>query len=92
MGFSSPQGLSTTFHAIFLLVIKDLIAVRRLRKRKAVSNDVIKSYAILLELGDQLVDIALNQRLPGMNCQCFVKNLANGKVIVRHRIDAQYRH
>ena len=54
--------------AIFLLFVEDFIAVGSLSQRKPVSYDVIKSNAILLEPGEQLVDISVDQRLTGMDC------------------------
>ena len=54
--------------ALFLLFVEDFIAVGSLSQRKPVSYDVIKSNAILLEPGDQLVDISVDQRLTGMDC------------------------
>ena len=82
-------GLEHHFHAAVLLVAEDVVAVRGLAQGEAVSDDVIELHIAICNVLQQLVDVLVGRRLPGLNDDALIENLAQREVIERRGIHAQ---
>ncbi len=78
------------FHAIFLLIPEDVVAVGNFGKRQAVGDDVVQHHFAFFHVGKKLVNVFVGRCLPAADGEALVEELADREVVVVRRIHAQH--